>query len=310
LILKLKHLEEIDNKVETDMLFRKPVDQSLLKAGTTLPLDIQSKLMQEIGVQLKRGEKQIINIVIEGASYEALMTYVDFNETYSNRDVVQIRYSEKSPICVALNSIFKHTADYINKHKPKDNNDKKRLVIPEDQSEYIEVNAARQNTLEFICITKRSSGVVKDKFLQYIGGPTDLSGYQRSYKLVFYKAFFENSKYGFMNCNDLANCFKDYYLVRKKRGLVADANVDRVIENIELSSTNAVLNVIIQNPYYAISKQGFFTIDETSGIKQFKIAPNLLSELTKDDVKQVLELVEKNCYFTIRELIEELAWVN
>lgn len=275
------------------MLFRKPVDQSLLEAGTTLPLDIQNKLMQAIGVQLKRGEKQIISIVIEGASYEALLTYVDFNPTYANRDVIQIRYSKKSPICITLNNIFKHTAEYIHSHKSKDYDDKKRIIIPEDQREYIDVYAVSQNTLEFKCITKKSPGEMKDKFFKYIGGPTDLSGYQRSYKLVFFKVFFENSKDGYMDCNSLADGFKDYYLARKKRGLVSDANVDRVIENIESSSTNAVLNVIVQNPFNAINKQGFFTIDDTSGIKRFKLASNLFLELSEDDVKQILELVEK-----------------
>lgn len=275
------------------MLFRKSVDPSLLQAGTTIPLNIQGILMKAIGVQLKRGEKQTINIVIEGKTYEALLTYVDFSQTYLHRDVVQIRYSAKSPICVALNSIFKHTAEYIDTHKPKDSDDKKRIVIPEDQREYIEIYAIRQNTLEFKCITKKRPGDIKDNFFRYIGGPTDLSGYQRSYKLVFYKVFFENSKDGSIDCKRLANYFKEYYLARKKRGLVSDANVDPVIENIESSSTSQVLNIIIQNPYNAISKQGFFTIDESSGIKQFRLNSNLLSQLSKEDVKQILDLVKK-----------------
>ena len=41
----------------SDFLFEKEVDQSLLKAGLTIPVNMHGKIQEAVGVQLSRGQK-------------------------------------------------------------------------------------------------------------------------------------------------------------------------------------------------------------------------------------------------------------
>ncbi len=87
-------------------LFEKEVDQSLLKSGLTIPIDAQQGVQDAVGVQLSKGEKAEINILIEGKAYNAILTNINFGAKYSNRVVLQIRYAAGSPICQKLQALF------------------------------------------------------------------------------------------------------------------------------------------------------------------------------------------------------------
>ena len=168
-----------------ELFFRKTVDQSLLKSGLTIPKELQNKLLESIGVALSKGEKETIRVLIDGNEYEATLTNVNFSEGVTDREVIQIRYSTGSPICQVLNKVFTRSAAYIMQK----GTDGKAGIIPDDQKEYIEVYVADVKTLEFECHPIMNT--MKEEFLKYLGGARDLSGYQRSYKLVFCKSFFE-----------------------------------------------------------------------------------------------------------------------
>ena len=90
----------------SDFLFEKEVDQSLLKAGLTIPVNMHGKIQEAVGVQLSRGQKAGIKILLNGQAYDAVLTNVNFSEAYSGRVVFQIRYSEGSAICQKLKSLF------------------------------------------------------------------------------------------------------------------------------------------------------------------------------------------------------------
>ena len=103
---------------------------------------------------------------------------------------------------------------------------------------------------------------MKQEFFDYLGKADSLAGYQKSYKLVFYKVFFEKvSNLGTVSVADLVNSFKDFYLERKQAGLISDINVDSTIANVEDSSFDSIYKLILRNPFDAITKQGFIKLE-------------------------------------------------
>ena len=278
-----------------ELFFRKAVDQSLLKSGLTIPKELQNKLLESIGVALTKGDKETIRVLINGNEYEATLTNVNFSEGVTDREVIQIRYSTGSPICQALNKVFARSATYIMQKGP----DGKAGIIPDDQKEYIEIYVTDAKTLEFEChsITK----TIKEEFLKYLGGARDLSGYQRSYKLVFYKSFFERlSESGDVAAYTVTRAFRQYYIDRKQAGLVPDANVDPIIENVETSSPESVYGLILRNPFDAISKHGFISKASKNGKDYFQLDDALVQELSTSDIQMILDIVNQKleAYFS------------
>lgn len=130
---------------------------------------------------------------------------------------------------------------------------------------------------------------IKTQFYQYIGSVDSLSGYNKSYKLVFYKTFFENSINGKIEKYIFADRFLAFYVDRINKGLKPDFEVSQTIANADESTTESALVLIINNPFNAISSKGFFECDD----QYFKINEQLLSELNDSDVKEILDIVDK-----------------
>lgn len=278
-----------------ELFFRKTVDQSLLKSGLTIPKELQNKLLESIGVALSKGEKETIRVLINGNEYEATLTNVNFSEGITDREVIQIRYSTGSPICQVLNKVFARSAAYIMQK----GTDGKAGIIPDDQKEYVEVYVTDVKTLEFECHPIMKT--MKEEFLKYLGGARDLSGYQRSYKLVFYKSFFERlSDSGDVAAYTTTRAFQQYYIDRKQAGLVPDANVDPIIENVETSSPESVYGLILRNPFDAISKHGFISKVSKNGKDYFQLNDALVQELSARDIQEILDIVNQKleAYFS------------
>lgn len=215
-------------------LFKKEVDQSLLKAGLTIPNSIHGIIQDVLGIRLSKGQRAEIRIHLDGQIYNAVLSNVNLSEAYSNRTVYQIRYSEGSPICQKLKSLFSSS-------------DTKQAT------DYIYIYANDDKTLEF-----QINNSIKDSFIKYIGPSDSLTGYQRSYKLVFYKVLFSRllSDQG-TYCDSIAYDFQQYYLERKNAGLLPDVDADSIIQNIDKSTVSQVNNLILRNPYNAINSHGF-----------------------------------------------------
>ena len=90
----------------TEFMIRKSVDKSLLRAGMTIPKAYAEKLMELLGVDLQKGEKCSIGVLLEDVVYEAYLVSVNFSENYEEVFMLQIRYSASSPLCNRLNDIF------------------------------------------------------------------------------------------------------------------------------------------------------------------------------------------------------------
>lgn len=135
---------------------------------------------------------------------------------------------------------------------------------------------------------------MKQEFFDYLGEADSLAGYQKSYKLVFYKAFFEKiSNLGTVSVVDLVNSFKDFYLKRKQAGLISDINVDSTIANIEDSSFESVYRLILRNPFNFITNKGFITLEKSGDKEYFKLNDKLFTELSPKDINYISELVNK-----------------
>ena len=160
------------------LLFQKKVDKSLLKAGLTIPINSCAEIQHAVGLSLARGQKVTIDVIVGDNTYNATLTHVDMKA--ADRDVFQIRYSEGSPICKCLKEYYGE--------------------VEKAQSEkaYIEVWVSGKQ-LEFVCFPQTGSATsavsVKDAFFDYLGAPDSLYGYQKSYKLVFYRCFFQEAMY-------------------------------------------------------------------------------------------------------------------
>ncbi|MDD6175669.1 MAG: HNH endonuclease signature motif containing protein [Firmicutes bacterium] len=137
-----------------NIVFYKAVDQSVLTEGFTIPLLYKEQLFSGLGFKLERGQKRPISVWIDGAKYSALMTNIQFNkQKYPNHgDLIQIRYSTKSPIVTKLREIFALTDAQITEQKMITGNG--RLTsISEDKKEFLSVYSTPvEGELLFECI--------------------------------------------------------------------------------------------------------------------------------------------------------------
>ncbi len=132
----------------------------------------------------------------------------------------------------------------------------------------------------------------KENFLEQLGGPTSLAGYQRSYKLVFLKCFFEYQPYtGQVPCQELASSFRQFYIDRKQQGLVPDVQADKAVANPESSSIESILNLILRNPFVALSNRGLIEKATVNGEEYFVLSAQYRRNLGKEDISDILKLV-------------------
>lgn len=133
---------------------------------------------------------------------------------------------------------------------------------------------------------------MKQEFFDYLGKADSLVGYKKSYKLVFYKIFFERiSDLGTVSVTDLVNGFKDFYFKRKTAGLISDFDVDSTIANVEDSSFDSVYKLILKYPFNFIASKEFIILEKTEDEEYFKLNDHLLTELSQQDIDCILKLV-------------------
>ena len=149
--------------------------------------------------------------------------------------------------------------------------------------------------------------IMKEKFFKYLGSENDLSGYQRSYKLVLFKFLFEMmDDQGYVPAYEVTKAFQNYYVERIESGKIPDINVDSRIQNANKSTIRQIYAVINENPYYSINSQGYLvkearTDNQGNRKEYFKFVPELVAELTKEDIKNIKKIIDKKLelYFSI-----------
>lgn len=267
------------------LLFKKSVDQSLLKDGLTVPKNSHDDVMRNIGKNIEKGQSSVVTLVLDGKEYSAQFYRIKHGEQYAHVETCQIRYGRSNPFCQRLIELFSYSMDFLERNEE----------IPE--KEYIELYADGNGRFVVKCMPHHRD-TAKDTFLKYIGSETDLNGYQRSYKLVFLKALFENwNDSGEIPAYNVSLAFQQFYIARKQKGLIPDANVDLIIENVETSSVKSVFGLIVRNPYDAISKRGFVSKIVKNEKEYFKFQEKLTAGLNAKDIQEILQLIDKKLTF-------------
>ena len=135
---------------------------------------------------------------------------------------------------------------------------------------------------------------IKTEFFNYIGSENDLNGYQKSYKLVFYKAMIDSmDSDGKARELDVTAKFRKFYEERANAGKITDKDVDPVIAKISESSDSAVRNVMIHNPFKVISDKGFVGKSaNATGKDLLCFNEELMTSLSGDDWAEIVGIVE------------------
>ena len=139
-------------------MFTKIIDASTLNAGISIPVDVQPFLYEHLGFKLKRGEQRYIRILLQGCEYDDAVIKNELFDSikYPERqDIVQIRYPKNSLLAKKLRTIFSHTNNIIEDYNAVPTKPYHRLVIPEDEREYIDLYIDN-GLLRFDCVTHRN----------------------------------------------------------------------------------------------------------------------------------------------------------
>lgn len=135
-------------------IFLKEVDWSVLHEGFSISVTFQNEFQKSLGKYLLHGERQEINLVIDGISCFAELINQPFNrEKYpTHSDVIQIRYSQKSQCANILKQIFHCSYKKLSLLKNEPN--KKRIPLSEHEKEYLAIYSSDSPyCFELECIT-------------------------------------------------------------------------------------------------------------------------------------------------------------
>lgn len=124
---------------ERNFIMQKSVDWSLLNDGFTIPVSVCSLLGSWDENLMTHGQGKDIMILIGGEFYDAKLKNQNFKQAnhVGHKDVIQIRYSRKSPLAIKLRAVFQKSYDYLYAKRLIQGKSKRRTPLPEDFKEYI-----------------------------------------------------------------------------------------------------------------------------------------------------------------------------
>lgn len=96
-------------------LLKRPVDWSLLTNGFHIPTEFHELVYAMPGGRLSHGDKRGVKILIDGETFDARINNIGFDQTRypGHPDLLQIRYSQGSPIARKLQSVFAAEFRYL-----------------------------------------------------------------------------------------------------------------------------------------------------------------------------------------------------
>lgn len=139
------------------LIYHKPVDQSVLRQGMTIPTTLHDYLFEQLGFRLDHGESREIKIRIDNEEYGAVLRNNDFDrEKYSkHKNILQIRYSETSKLAARLREYFSYTQSLMDTRFQTTGNRRLNGVDKKDL-EYVAVYSTKETgTLNFDCIRNK-----------------------------------------------------------------------------------------------------------------------------------------------------------
>ena len=136
------------------LIYHKSVDQSVLKAGVTIPTTLHDYLFDQLGFRLDHGESRAIKIRIDNEEYDAVLRNNNFNkDVYSNHtDVLQIRYNKTSKLPERLQEYFSYTQKLLD-NRFEETGSRRLSGIDKKDLEYIAIYSTEETgILSFDCI--------------------------------------------------------------------------------------------------------------------------------------------------------------
>ena len=125
-------------------IYQKTVDRSTLRQGFQIPVEFHPLLASMPGGMPVHGETRNITIIVDGEEYRAQLKNQGFDrERYDGHaDVIQVRYSENSPIVKKLRTIFYSTWNYVEAEKslPENINRRYTIKVPKERQEYLAIS--------------------------------------------------------------------------------------------------------------------------------------------------------------------------
>lgn len=162
-------------------LLKKTIDWSLLTNGMTIPVEFQPLVQSQPGGIVALGENRQIKILIDNEVYDATLNSVNFDRNkYSNhKDLLQIRFTPKSPIALKLQSVFEGSFNYFQTERQKKENFHRQIKLPAGINEYVVLySTIMPNVFEMECYT----AVLNDSVTNDIKEMTELEYEAKSFE--------------------------------------------------------------------------------------------------------------------------------
>lgn len=128
-----------DMEFNRNFIMQKRVDWSLLNQGMTIPVSVCALLKSWNKDILTHGSKIGIKVVVGEESYDAELINQNFEKDKwsTHKDVIQIRYSVKSPLANKLRQVFFRSYDYLYNQKLLIGKSKRPIQLPDNLQEYV-----------------------------------------------------------------------------------------------------------------------------------------------------------------------------
>lgn len=120
-------------------ILQKPVNWSLLNHGISIPISSWSLLQIIAPNILIHGNSKPIKIIVDNEMFDAVLVNQNFDRSKypGHKDIIQIRYSDQSPISQKLRLIFHESYNYFIAQRKILSNARKQVALPNDISEFI-----------------------------------------------------------------------------------------------------------------------------------------------------------------------------
>ena len=131
---------------------QKKVDWSLHNAGMTIPISVSALLKTWDENIMTHGYKKDIIIVIDGQSYDAQLINLNFdqNRWVGHKDIVQIRYSNKSPLAAKLRTVFHKSYNYLLEQRQLPGMSRRQIPLPDYIQEYIRLYVVNSSNMIYM----------------------------------------------------------------------------------------------------------------------------------------------------------------
>ena len=119
-------------------LLKRSIDLSLLRQGFHIPPEFHALVYAALGQELHHGEGCDIQLMVAGKSFKVRMNNIDFDQNkYPNHpDLLQVRYSENSPIAKHLQAIFSKAYSWLMAER-KRLGQRKKITLPKELEDVV-----------------------------------------------------------------------------------------------------------------------------------------------------------------------------